>query len=310
MPITLRQLRYLEALAREGHFGRAAERSAISQPALSAQIRDLETDLGVTLAERTPSGARLTAVGAEIVRRARVILAEVADLETYARAQSGLMAGPLRLGVIPSIAPYLLPRLLPQVATAYPGLSLSIRETITATLEQELADGAIDAAIASLPFGRGAFSEQPLFDDAFLLATPERGPYALVDVTSAGDIPAEALLLLEDGHCLRDQTLAVCGALDGKRLRASGVTSLSTILQLVSAGQGVTLLPELFLATAPLPGGGIRLARFGEPEPRRTIGLAWRKRHPMAEDFGRLAGLISGDGGPDGRAVPAPEAIP
>lgn len=296
MRVTLRQFRYLDALAREGHFGRAAERAAISQPALSAQIRELETALGVTVAERTPSGARLTAVGEEIVRRARRVLAEVADIETYARAQVGLMSGPLRLGVIPSIAPYLLPRLLPRVAATYPGLVLSIRETITATLEQELADGAVDAVIASLPFGGGAFSERPLFDDAFLLATPERGPYALADVATAGDIPVEALLLLEDGHCLRDQTLAVCGGFAGRRLRASGVTSLSTILQLVAAGQGITLLPELFLAASPLAGDGIRLARFGEPEPRRTIGLVWRRRHPMAEDFGRLADLLVGCG--------------
>jgi LysR family hydrogen peroxide-inducible transcriptional activator len=300
MKITLRQLRYLDALAREAHFGRAAERSAVSQPALSAQIRELEAALGVTLAERTPSGARLTSAGAEIVRRARIVLAEAADIETYARAQTGLFAGPLRLGVIPSIAPYLLPRLLPRIGETYPGLSLTVRETITATLEQELADGEIDVVIASLPFGGSAFAARPLFDDAFLLATPERGPYALAGIETAGDIPVEALLLLEDGHCLRDQTLAVCGGFGGRRLRPSGVTSLSTILQLVSAGQGVTLLPELFLSAAPLVGGGIRLSRFARPEPRRTIALVWRKRHPMADDFERLADLVAGcgEGGP------------
>ncbi|WP_075214553.1 hydrogen peroxide-inducible genes activator [Mongoliimonas terrestris] len=292
MKITLRQLRYLEALATERHFGRAAERCAVSQPALSAQIRDLEAALTVTLVERTSSGARLTRVGEEIVARARSILTEVGDLEAFARARGAALAGPLRLGVIPSIAPFLLPTLLPRAAARFPDLQLEIRETVTATLVEELAAGDLDLVVASVPLGHPALTELALFDDAFVLAAPRRGPFALAGIASAADIPADALLLLEDGHCLRDQTLAVCGAIDARRLRSSGVTSLTTILQLVAAGQGLTLLPDLFLATVPFDADNIRLTRFGDQEPRRTVGLAWRRTNPLAEEFRRFGDLV------------------
>ncbi|WP_181707695.1 LysR substrate-binding domain-containing protein [Chthonobacter rhizosphaerae] len=292
MKVTLRQLRYLEALASEAHFGRAAERCAVSQPALSTQIRDLEAALTVTLVERTPSGARLTRVGEEVVARARRILAEVGDLEAFARARGAALAGPLRLGVIPSIAPYLLPKLLPRAAEHFPDLQLEIRETVTATLVDELSSGDLDLVVASVPLDHAAFAELPLFDDAFVLAAPRRGPFALADVSTAADIPADALLLLEDGHCLRDQTLAVCGAIDARRLRSSGVTSLTTILQLVAAGQGLTLLPDLFLATVPFDTENIRLTRFDGVEPRRTVGLAWRRSNPLGEEFQRFGNLV------------------
>ncbi|WP_181703628.1 hydrogen peroxide-inducible genes activator [Chthonobacter albigriseus] len=293
MKITLRQLRYLDALATEQHFGRAAERSAVSQPALSAQIRDLEALLGVTLVERLPTGARLTRVGAEVAARARAILGDVGDLESYARAQSGDLAGPFRLGLIPSIAPFLLPRLLPILGDRFPRMELAVRETVTGTLVEELVAGDLDLVIASVPLDHPALEEMPLFDDCFLLATPRQGPYALASADSAGQIPAEALLLLEDGHCLRDQTLKVCGALDMRKLRNTGLTSLTTILQLVAAGQGITLLPEMFLENAAMDQSAIRLNRFAGPEPKRTVGLAWRRSSPLTPLFERLGDVVA-----------------
>ncbi|HUG61913.1 MAG TPA: LysR substrate-binding domain-containing protein, partial [Methylomirabilota bacterium] len=177
-----------------------------------------------------------------------------------------------------------------------PDLDLVVRETVTATLVAELAEGSLDVVIASVPLGHGGLSERPLFEDAFLLATPTRGAYALTGIADASEIPSEALLLLEDGHCLRDQALSACGGIDSRRLRSSGVTSLATILQLVAAGQGITLLPEMFLDSIALPPGTIRLTRFGVAEPRRTVGLAWRRSNPMAEEFERLAEVVAACG--------------
>lgn len=293
MKITLRQLRYLDAVAAEGHFGRAAERVAVSQPALSAQIRELEEALGCQLIERSTSGARLTSSGRMIVMRARRILAEVVDLEAFARSAADPAAGRLKLGVIPSIGPYLLPRLLPAMAEAFPGLAVSVRETITATLAAELADGSLDIAVVSLPLGDPSLVELPVFSDAFLLATPDRGPLSLGVFESAADIPAEALLLLEDGHCLREQTLASCGAIDARRLERAGVTSLYTILYLVEAGQGITLLPELFLSAVPLDGRSVRLRRFAAPEPSRSVGVVFRRSSPFGVLAERLAALMA-----------------
>ena len=163
-----------------------------------------------------------------------------------------------------------------------------MRETVTAALVEELAAGELDLIIASIPLGNPNFAEVPVFQDAFLMATPTIGPYALLDISDPGAIPPEALLLLEDGHCLRDQTLAVCGSLNGKRLKSSGVTSLATILQLVSAGQGLTLLPEIFLAAGDIDPKRIRLTRFHQPEPSRMIGVAWRRTNPRAAQFDAL----------------------
>jgi LysR family hydrogen peroxide-inducible transcriptional activator len=293
MRVTLRQLRYLDAVAAEGHFGRAAERVSVSQPALSAQIRELEETLGCQLIERIPSGARLTAPGRLIVDRARRILAEVIDLEALARTVADPTSGRLKLGVIPSIGPYLLPRLLPMMGEAFPRLTVSVRETITATLAAELVDGTLDIAIVSLPLDDPSLIELPVFEDAFLLATPARGPLSLGSFDSAGDIPTEALLLLEDGHCLREQALASCGAIDSRRLTRAGVTSLNTILHLVAAGQGITLLPELFLAAMPLGVGDVRIKRFAAPEPSRTVGIVFRRSSPLGPLAERLASLMA-----------------
>ncbi len=290
--ITLRQLRYFHALAASGHFGRAAEASGISQPALSMQLRELETALGGALVERRPDGASLTELGRDVESRVTHILAAMHDLEEVAHGRSGELAGPLRLGVIPSVAPFLLPRLLARASETHPALQLVVRETITAHLVEELADGGLDAIVASLPLETGDFEEVAAFDDAFLLAAPAGSPHALRSPALADMIDAEELLLLEDGHCLRDQALAECHRIDPRRLRSFGATSIATVLQLVAAGQGITLIPEMAVNAGISADPRLALVRFAAPEPHRSIGLAWRRASPRRAHFLALVELL------------------
>ncbi len=232
--ISLRQLRYLDALARLGHFGRAAEASAITQPALSMQIRDLEAYLGVALVERRRDGVRLTPAGREIVARGRAILTAVGDLETAA-ALGSCWRGRFRLGIIPSIAPFL----LPAVRAGFPLLELALRETQTDMLITELLSGDLDAVMVSLPVDHPDCASLSLFEDAFLLAVPAEGPLAHGEGAARPELlERDDLLLLEDGHCLRDQALKVRANVDPRRLSSCGATSLTTIVQLVANGQG------------------------------------------------------------------------
>jgi LysR family hydrogen peroxide-inducible transcriptional activator len=290
--MTLRQLRYFDALASSLHFGRAAEAVGVTQPALSVQIRDLEATLGAPLVERSPSGARLTGLGVETAERIRLILASLSDLEELGRAHGDLLSGRLRLGIIPSIAPFLLPALLERTGKTYPRLQLSVRETVTETLVGELAAGELDAVVASLPLDDDRLEEAPAFDDRFLLAAPAGSPHAGRSPAIAELIDADELLLLEDGHCLRDQALSVCHRIDPRRLRSFGATSLATVVQLVAAGQGVTLVPQLAIDPALRADPRVTLVRFADPEPRRTIGLAWRTNSPRGRDFAALNDLV------------------
>ena len=290
--ITLRRLRYFHALAASGHFGRAAEASGISQPALSMQLRELETTLGGALVERWPEGASLTPLGREVDERATHILSAVRDLEELGRAFGATLAGPLRLGIIPSVAPFLLPRLLRRAAEEHPALQLVVRETITEQLVEELADGSLDAIVASLPLESGDFEEVAAFDDAFLLAAPAGSRHARRSPALPDAIAAEDLLLLEDGHCLRDQALAVCHRIDPRRLRSFGATSIATVLQLVAAGQGITLLPEMAVDAGVSADPRLALVRFAAPAPYRTVGLAWRKASPRRAHFLALLDLM------------------
>ncbi len=292
MPITLRQLRYFDALVRQRHFGRAADLCAVTQPALSMQLRDLETELGVRLIDRTKDGLKLTEVGEEFAARAAAILSAVNDLEEQARARNERMFGPLRLGMIPSIAPYLLPRLLPELRSRFPELHLTLRETVTATLLREVADGMLHAALVSVPVEQPDLVAEPLFIDPFLLAVPASAAAAKMDRASEEMLSDGELLLLEDGHCLRDQALAVCRAIDPRRLRSFGASSLSTLLQLVAHGQGITLLPSLFVQAEAAREPGVRILRFVPPEPSRTIGLVWRRTSPRTEAFRTLGATV------------------
>ncbi|WP_312162246.1 LysR substrate-binding domain-containing protein [Phenylobacterium sp.] len=281
---TLRQLRYLTALADERHFGRAAAACHVTQPALSMQIRDLEAELNLVLVERGRTGASLTDEGVALAERARALIAGVRDLEDFARERRGAHSRRLSLGVIPSVAPYLLPTILPVLQAAIPDLELKVRETQTAQLLTELAAGELDAVIAALPLAGEGIEAAPLFDDPFLLASPAAAPLAAEDPRS---LPSERLLLLEEGHCLREQALGVCAISD---LSTFGATSLTTLLQLVAHGQGVTLLPQM--AARDIADPRIALARFPEPQPKRTIAMAWRAASARKKQLKDIAGRI------------------
>lgn len=309
--ITIKQLRYFNALARHRHFGKAAKACAISQPALSMQIRDLESHLGVGLVERRPNDICLTGEGEEVARRAGTILAEVRDLIDYGHHAAGVLNGPLRLGIIPSIAPYLLPRMLARLNTAYPDLDLKLRETLTATLMEELQRGELDAVIAALPVDTAETQTLALFEDRFLLATIARADLDERERVEPAAITNENLMLLEEGHCLRDQALTYCANLPGGgrtgKLSDFGATSLTTVMQMVAAGYGVTLLPEM-CTDVEVRDERIALLRFTDPQPSRTIGLIWRKTSPRKEDFaalGRLIGEVAGEKGVCGK----PDAV-
>lgn len=289
--ITIRQLRYFEALARQRHFGRAAEACAVTQPALSMQIRELEAQLGAVLVERRPGQVILTDVGQEVRRRGEVILAGIRDLEDYARHSGRLLAGRLQLGVIPSLAPYMLPKILPLLHAHFPDLRLELRETQTHVLLEELTRGDLDLAMIALPALSAELDTLALFDDPFLYAVPiDEAPPEDTPLNTA-DIDQRRLILLEEGHCLRDQALALCGAPAPDSAIGLGATSLATVMQMVANGYGVTLLPEV-AAEVELRGKRVRLMRFAEPEPRRTIGLAWRRSSVRKADYVALGEVI------------------
>ena len=285
--ITLRQLRYLVSLARHRHFGRAADDCAVTQPALSMQIREFERELGVDLIERRPGDIALTEAGLEIAARAENILASVRDLTDFARHRD-VLTGSLKLGVIPTLAPYLLPRALPLLQARYPALALEIRESQTATLIEELQGGRLDAVMLALPAEGGEFEIMPLFDDPFLLAVPATD--TLREPLNVGDVDQSRLILLEEGHCLRDQALAFCGTRRDLPARL-GATSLATVMQMVASGYGITLVPQI-AAAVELRGERVRALRFAAPAPGRTIGLAWRKTSPRTADFEALGVLV------------------
>ena len=288
--ITLRQLRYLAALARNRHFGKAAEECAVTQPALSMQIRELERELGVELVERRPGEVAVTETGSEVAQRADRILAATRDLVDFARHRD-VLSGPLQLGIIPTLAPYLLPRLLPLLQKRYPALRLDVRETQTQVLVEELSGGALDCLLLALPIEASDIETTSLFDDRFLLATPASDPLPKRRVTIQ-DVDQRRLLLLEEGHCLRDQALAFCAAKTRDAAASLGATSLATVMQMVANGYGVTLVPEI-AAEVEVRDVRIKLSRFAAPEPGRVIGLAWRRTSPRRKDFETLGDIVS-----------------
>ncbi|HYE49563.1 MAG TPA: hydrogen peroxide-inducible genes activator [Azospirillaceae bacterium] len=287
-PVTLRQLRYLVAVADTLHFGRAAQASHVSQPSLSAQIQQLEEALGITLFERTQRRVLPTPAGEEAVRRARAILAAVEDLADSAKAAGRPLAGELRLGVIPTVGPFLLPRALPGLRRSYPDLRLYLREDLTDRLLERLRAGELDACLLALPLDEGGFACETLYDEPFLVALPPGHPLASREQVREADLAEERLLLLEDGHCFREQALKVCRL--GARAERDSVaaTSLSTLCEMVAGRIGVTLLPAL-ASTALTAPGQIEVRPFPDPAPTRRIGLAWRKASAREDDLRRLA---------------------
>jgi LysR family hydrogen peroxide-inducible transcriptional activator len=288
--VSLKQLRYFDALARERHFGRAAKACAISQPALSMQIHDLEQSLGITLVERTRTGVQLTEKGHEIAMRSARVLNDVRDLVAYAKQSGTVLAGPLTLGVIPSIAPYMLPPLLPILRDTYPQLQLFVRETQTKPLTDELLEGKLDVLLLALPLKHPDIEERPIFEDRFLLAVPRDKRISQRMRATPEMIERERLLLLEEGHCLRDQALSYCDMKQVKMINTFGASCLSTIVEMVSGGLGITLLPEICLGVE-MRGRDFTLVRFAEPEPFRTVGLVWRTTSPRKHEFEELARL-------------------
>ncbi|MBE1292574.1 MAG: LysR family transcriptional regulator [Shimia sp.] len=287
--LTLRQLRYFDALAEHGHFGRAADVCAISQPALSVQIKELEESFGAPLLERTTRRVRLTSFGEDVLVRVREILRSVDELGDMARAAQSGLTGRLRLGVIPTIAPYLLPALLREVKTTFPDMSLMVRETMTANLLTELHAGRIDTAIVALPVSEPSFTEVPLWSEEFVLVRPDTE--AAAPVPAPDTLERERLLLLEEGHCFRDQALSFCSLPTVRPHEGLDGSSLSTLVQMVGAGLGVTVIPEMAVPVD-TPAAAVSVARFAGAQPARTIGMIWRKSSPLASQLQELSDVV------------------
>jgi LysR family hydrogen peroxide-inducible transcriptional activator len=287
--LTLKQFRYFEALAREGHFGRAAEACAISQPALSMQIKELEETLGANLFERSARQLRLTGFGEAFAIRVREVLRSVDELSDFARSAQGNFLSQLRIGVIPTIAPYLLPKIIGNLTHEYPSLDIQIRETQTEKLIQELEEGRLDTAILALPISEPSFAEIELFKEEFVLVrnSEDEGK----PVPDSNSLREMRLLLLEEGHCFRDQALSFCNIRSGLPREGLEGSSLSTLVQMVGAGIGVTLIPEMAVPVE-TRSAAVSIARFKNPKPQRTIGMIWRKTSPMGEQLSKVAEIV------------------
>ena len=290
--VSLKQLKYFAAVAKFGHFGKAAELCSVTQPALSMQVQELEKFLGVQLLERGRSGVMLTESGKEVAQRAARVLADVRDIVDLARRRGDVLSGPLGLGVIPSVAPYILPQLLPSIRDSFPDLDLHIRESQTQTLVTELLDGQLDVLLLALPVEHPDIETIRLFDDHFLLAMAASHRMSNRVKATPDLLEEDRLLLLEDGHCMRYQALAFCSLRRIENINTFGASSLSTLVQMVANGLGMTLLPEL---AVPLETrrGDIHLMRFADPEPERVIGLAWRKSSPRKSHFIELGQMVT-----------------
>lgn len=287
--LTLKQMRYFEALARHRHFGHAAEACSVTQPALSMQIKELELTLGAPLLERSARQIRLTGFGETFLERASAILRAVDELDDLAQAANGKPAGRLRIGVIPTVAPYLLPAIIGQLTQHYPGLDLNLRETVTPKLLQELLDGRLDTAIVALPVSEPALTEVALFSEDFVLVRPAQD--ADRPVPDAAMLREMRLLLLEEGHCFRDQALSFCSMASTRPRELMDGSSLATLVQMVAAGIGVTLIPEMAVPVE-TRSANVSVTRFRDPRPSRTIGMVWRRSSPVTRQLADIAAVV------------------
>ncbi|MBX3598227.1 MAG: hydrogen peroxide-inducible genes activator [Rhizobiaceae bacterium] len=287
--ISMKHLRYFEALARHKHFGRAAEDCSVTQPALSVQIKELEETLGAQLVERGTRRIRLTKLGEQFALRARGILRAVDELGELARAANGPLSGRLRLGVIPTVAPYLLPRIISELSSHFSGLDLQPRETVTQKLIKDLHAGQLDAAIVALPVSEPALNKVLLFQEEFVLVRPAED--AMKPVPRPEKLHEMRLLLLEDGHCFRDQAISFCKmpAMVSRTMMEG--SSLATLVQMVSAGIGVTLIPELAVPVE-TRSAEVSVARLPVPRPKRAIGMVWRKSNPLSDQMEAIAAIV------------------
>lgn len=286
---TIKQLRYLCAVVEHGHFGRAARACYVSQSTLSAGILELEEVLGASLIERNNRSLVLTGLGEEVVVRARSLLVDVEELVALCQASAEPLGGRLRLGVIPTIAPFLLPGLLKALREDYPNFTPFIREDLSETLIKALQRGELDLLLLALPFAADAVETMELFTDAFFLASPPQHPLRARDRLDAADLKGQDLLLLEDGHCLRDHALEACKLRDSDYRAPYRATSLNTVVQMVASGIGVTLLPEMALEAGALLPPEVSVTPFADAGVSRTIGLMWRRKTPRRAEF-RLFG--------------------
>ncbi|OYW22892.1 MULTISPECIES: hydrogen peroxide-inducible genes activator [unclassified Sphingomonas] len=290
---TLKQLQYLVSLRDHGHFGRAAEACFVTQSTLSAGLRELETLIGITLVERTRRVVRFTPLGDRIADKARRVLREAEELGDLARAAGRPLSGEMRMSVIPTIAPFMLPRILPRLRTDYPDLKLYLREETSSVACEGLHNGRTDCVLLALPYACGEVSAQPLFDDKLFVAFPD-GEYTPCPATiRASDIDEQRLLLLEDGHCLKDHALSACNR---PELRAEATmlgTSLHTIVQMVDNGLGVTMLPEMAIDAGILEHTNIIARPLEANNPVRSIALVWRRASPREKDFMLLAQVLA-----------------
>jgi LysR family hydrogen peroxide-inducible transcriptional activator len=284
--MTVQDLRYVVAVSEHRHFGRAAAACGVAQPTLSIQIKKFEARLGVTLFERTTKLVTVTAVGADIVERARHILADIDAIMNVGQQRSGPLAGDFSLGVIPTLGPYILPWLVPALRTDYPSLRLVLREDLTAPLLDRLLSHRLDAALVALPVASDRLETLPLFDEPFWFAEPGAGRAVSTKIMQDQELRGQSLLLLTDGHCLRDQALAICGTANHEVDGDFRATSLETILHMVATGLGSTLLPAMACGDALARSVSIRPLAAGVG---RRIGLVWRRSHPRPDDNHLLA---------------------
>ncbi|KAA9130800.1 LysR family transcriptional regulator [Marinihelvus fidelis] len=287
--MNLRALKYLIKLAELQHFSRAADACYVSQPTLSTQIRKLEEELGVQLVERAPRNVQLTPVGKDVVARARHVLRDVEQIYSVARRSRDPETGTLRLGLFPTLAPYLLPHVMPGIRQRFPRLRLELAEEKTADLLNKIDDGELDAGLIALPVGHDNLEHEVLFEEPFVMALPQNHPLASKDSIDVGDLDGAELLLLEDGHCLRDQALEVCAMANARERLDFHATSMETLRQMVAADVGVTLMPVMAVRPPIAQTQGIELRSFAKPAPHRTIALVWRRTSPLGELMRELA---------------------
>jgi LysR family transcriptional regulator, hydrogen peroxide-inducible genes activator len=292
--MNLKDLKYLVALADTGHFGKAAERTFVSQPTLSAQLKKLEEYLGVKLVERQPKNVQLTEVGKQIVVRARRMLDEGDEIVALARSNTDPFAGKLKVALIPTIGPYLLPRVMQKIRKGLPHLGLMLYEYQTEALLKRLRDGEIDLGIMALPAIADGIESRALYEENFTVALPNNHPLAAKTSIKVQDLKGHTLLLLEDGHCLRDQALEVCSRVDVKEAEDFRATSLETLRQMVVAGLGITLLPEMAVESPFGSQRGLTIRQFAKPAPSRSVGAVWRKTTTRAAAIGALCDVIDG----------------
>jgi LysR family transcriptional regulator, hydrogen peroxide-inducible genes activator len=285
--VTLTELRYIVAVARERHFGRAAEACFVSQPTLSVAVKKLEEELEVTLFERSPGEVTVTPAGQRIIEQAQRVLEEASRIKEIAAAGRDPLAGPLRLGAIYTIGPYLLPKLIPILRRTAPAMQLHIQENFTHRLAEALKRGEVDVILVALPFEEPGVETRAVYDEPFFVAVPKGHAWEGRKRVSSDELTRESLLLLGEGHCFRDQVLEICHTVRGRERSAISRTveggSLETIRQMVASGVGVTVLPATSIGGASVSGDLIRFLPFARPVPVRRVGLAWRKSFPRPE---------------------------